>query len=404
MLDKALYAIKMGEKLEPDNAYFKIFHAYLIFGLGHDHDSIAILNSTANCKSYNSHSNDMMMARIKYGPKLAAPVDWFFPTRKYAVATSTTFPQLMPFMKFFKLIMLHADNNNPKQVIGTMGNIIHVGSLIRDSKQQIIESMTGIAMHERAITDTYYYFALISGNGTYKEIPKKTSIVNRVEMLELMIPDKLDQENWQYIRQQAGYSDNIKLNLAAFTKTLLTNSYMKPTMGLLLWFTAQSRIIYSMIWICITWLIINFCIKRYKNIDFRNYEPKWYVYWLITALLSMPVHIIKDMHQYTSLGTGLWIAWTVGVSKAAFIALIITSISRKRASNDSGWFNKTWLARIRKGCVFAISGMAIIYLISMITFIPAIINANKTMDYLIAHEAEIAANYLESVNWDISVK
>lgn len=107
ILDKALYAIKMGEKLEPDNAYFKVFHAYLLFGLGRDQDSINMLNSAAKCKLYNSHCNDLIKARIKYGPKLAAPVDWFFPSRKYIVGISTAFPQLMPFMKYFKFIIFN---------------------------------------------------------------------------------------------------------------------------------------------------------------------------------------------------------------------------------------------------------------------------------------------------------
>lgn len=283
-----------------------------------------------------------------------------------------------------------------------MNDIIHIASLIRDSKQQILESMAGIAMQERAISDAYYYFKSRSGNGIYKEIPRKTSIVNRVKMLESIAFNKLDPKSLQYIRQQAAFSDKMKLNFTAFIKTLMTNNYMKPVFGLHIWFAAQSRLINSMIWICIIWLTLKFSMRRYKNIDFREYEPKWYIYWIITAILSMPVGIISSMHRYNTLLAGLWITWVVGLSGMVFVALIIVSISRNRASNDTGWINKTWLARARKTCSYAISGMAIIYIISLLAFIPHIRNAQKLMDFYVTHEAEIAADYTKSTNLSIN--
>lgn len=403
-LEKAEYAIKMGRKLEPDNAYFTILQAYTLYGLNHDQEAMKMIHAAASSKTYDSHCTDLLNARLKYGPKLAMPVDWFFPLRKFIVSATATFPYLAVSRNCLKLAMQDVENNNPEQVIGLMDDIIRISILIRDNKTSMIETMVGITVQGDAITAAYRHFSPITKDHQYEVIPAKTAIVTRLSMLESVLPDRLDETKQRYLRQQAVSSDRMQSSIAAYVKSLITNRYMKPAMGIQIWFAAQSRLVGSILLIGMFWLFLYLCLIRHRNIDFRNEEPKWYRYWSVTAIASLPAISVKAIQQFLPYISGMWVALTIGISYVAFFTVVIVSISRKRSLGDTGWFSKTWLACMRKCCVYAMSGMAIIYMISLVAFIPSIIYANRVMDFYIVHEAEIAAQYPESMSWSISEK
>lgn len=404
-LEETEYAIRMGRNLEPDNAYFDILQAYILYGLNHDQEAIDIIHLAASKKLYNSHCTDLLNARLKYGPRLAVPVDWFFPARKYIVATTITFPHLVPFKNYFRLLMLKTHQDDSEEIINLLNDMIHIAALIRDGKPQIIEKIVGIAVQQTAVTEAYYHFGLMPNRQEYIEIPAKTTtIARRVAMLESVLPDRLDETKQRYLRQQAVSSDRMRSSMAAYVKTLTTNRYMKPAMGIQIWFAAQSRLFGSIFWLGMLWLFLNLCLIRHRNIDFRNEEPKWYRYWSVTAIASLPAISIQAIQKFLPYISGMWVAWIIDVSILTFFTVIFVSISRKRSPGDTGWFSKTWVARMRKCCVYAMSGMVIIYIVSLIAFIPAIIHANKTMDFYVAHEAEIASKYPESMSWSISEK
>lgn len=403
-LEKVEYAVKMGRNLESDNAYFDILQAYILYGLNHDQEAVKMIHAAASSKTYDSHCIDLLNARLKYGPKLAPPVDWFFPLRKFMVSASATFPYLAVSRNCLKLAMQDVENSNPEQVISLMDDIIRISILIRDNKTSIIETMVGIAVQGDAVSAVYRHFSSVTRNNSYKVIPAKMAIMTRLSMLESVLPDRLDETKQRYLRQKAASSDRMQSSMAAYVKTLINNRYMKPAMGIQVWFVAQSRLFGSILLIGMLWLFLNLCLIRHLNIDFGNEEPKWYSYWSVTAIASLPAISVKAIQQFLPFIGGMWAAWTIGVSLVAIFTVIIVSISRKRSPGDSGWFSKTWLARMRKCCVYAMSGMAIIYMISLVSFIPAIIHANETMDFYVAHEAQIAAEYPESMSWSITEK
>jgi hypothetical protein len=390
-LAQARAAITAGKTLEPDNAFFDLCDAYLLFGTGRDPEGLAAIHRASTKKQYNSHEHDILNARLKYGTRPAQPVDFLQPMWKFSLQANTMCAYLAAFHAITRIAMWDAGHRSPDQLSATTVQLTRIGCLMRDRSPSAIEAISGANIQVTAARCAYNSVLHREPIERGPESTRKPQGADKprwsttVTLLHQTARDRFSAYEWRYLDNQGAESDRFQMQEQSYLMSLPVTEWIVRSEAML---KAEGRLLVTLFWCGVLWLITIGWLAIRRKLSVRDVGPSPLLIWLITAIPSLPFrwnHLTEQqyMHPLYAIFAGAM----VGVSVGIIPVVVIASVLRTRMIPGLGRFD-TFAARMRRGLSVAAAGLAIFYVLTVLVSIPLAAQTNREMDSWLKSETQ----------------
>jgi len=396
-LGKVARAVEMGEKLEPDNAFFDCFEAVLLANQGRDSEVLAAVHRAAGKKQFDDHALDELDAVLKdRRERISAPVDWMNPIGRVAAVSVVLFPRYAQIWHMARVVGWHIEQDMKRgerdKALAATIDLVKIGGLMRDKSNVAIGSLVGIAVQDVGVKRAYRGL----GGPT---LDLDITGAERVSKLQAMVPTGFRPDEWRMLRDDLARSDEFRRRARAyfgqgfppvFRPVILSGAVMAIAVTMLFLF-----LLFLLAW-GITWAWLA---KRGQT-GLAGVGPSRLSVWLLCLLPPMAVTAFAALMQILTLfGVPTHMqSWSFGalvtIALALFspLAVIIIAAARTRIAPDISRFD-TFLARLRTGSVFAMQALVALYLLAMIAAIPVTAWTNQAVERMYRNEVQMIWEY-----------
>ena len=390
-------AIQMGKKLEPDNGYFDLYEAALRFAQKRDDEALAAVHRAAGKRRYDNHTDVEVQAILdSYRDRAGALLYWISPLQRIGIGMAA-FPLSMRSAQTSRTVVwfIGQDIRSGRTHAGLskMADLITLGGTMRDNSRWAVEILANASSIQwMAVSGAYG--SLVKPITTWRYI-RTERLLAEIHSRE---PNAMSEGEWDGLIQDAKrtfdwleldrqhskrWSQPIKLILPNLTLLIVSGGFLFliPIFAAL-WLVATIPLVMRRrthtsagpnrvsIWLLAllpATLAMVFIQGQYEGVVFRLIPPPCPSYWVVQGITA---------------GLKVFV-----VAMAPIIAL--AGIRRlAKGSRFDGFF-----ARLKTGCEFAIQGLLIFYLLTMIILIPLTARLNHDVDYWMTHRVQMTWDY-----------
>lgn len=382
-------AIRAGKRLEPDNAYFDLYEATLRFAQKRDGEALAAVHRAAGKRRYDNHADVEVQAILEsYRQRAGSLLYWISAIQRISIGMGS-FPRNTRIYQTGILAGRHVERNilsgRTQQALSEMADMITIGGKMRDNARWPTDiSFNAVGIQREAVEAAYKGF--IGPLAPYPSIPVRKLLT----AVSPRIPDRLEKDvartyDWldRERRQGRRWSQPIKLILPNLTLLIVSGGFLFliPIFAAL-WLVAMiplflrrrthtsagpNRVSIWLLALLPATLAIAFIQGDYWGVVFRLIPPPCPSYWVVLGITA-----------------GLKIFTVMLVVIVAFAG----TWRLAKGSRFDGFF-----ARLRTGCEFAIQGLLVFYLLTMVILIPLTAKLNHDVDYWMTHRVQMIWDY-----------
>jgi hypothetical protein len=368
-LDKALYAISMGRKLEPDNIFYDLCHAYLLYGEGRDAEALAIMHQASTKPQYDSHYQDRIDSALAYGARPVFPINQLCPAWKVIVTYSADFGYVVAFKSIYQLAISGQHRDDPQGTLEMADDIMHIGGVMRDGSDSVIEALVSAYLQRDVIRASDSILQGLSPQWETAAYPsdrkagKQTASVKHwLSELQANAGSRLPEAKWRQWHDEAAKTDSLRPRFDAYVHSGLQAEWLKKPLVVTI---ASAKLLPAIILIGFFWSVSWIWLALRRKLDVTGVGPSPFLLWLAILIAAAPMRDYIHEKSYLADLKSLPLLLTIGVGIAAYQIVPIIAILRTRIVPGIGRLD-TFAARLRRGCAVVMSGLLMLYVASVI--------------------------------------
>lgn len=381
-LDEAVSAAK---RLEPRNAFFDLFEAYLCYGKGRDRDAVACIHRASLKTGYDSHSSELALAYAQHGVRLAFPLNFLIPLGRMQAAMSMPQGYLTSLRSFTRSIVggMASDPRRRRDAVVLASDVVRLGGTMSARSHSLLEFLVGASVQGAATHSLY-----LGLTGRRPTGDAKRSLERRVSAIRAVAGSELPDREWNLMRQSVDQTEGLMPWSRAYSRRIVTWSDLDAVLRSMFMLSIASRLLKSLVVLLIVWALVRLLLRLRRRTDAQPVGPSPVILWLAIAVASTPVRRPDSLLLPAMRWVGWWLPVAVGVATAAVVMCLLIPILRLRIREDIGRFD-TYLLRVRRACAYCIPGVLGLYALTMLLTIPIASRANHQVDRWIAGEMSI---------------
>lgn len=387
------HAIMMGKKLEPDNGYFDYYEAALRFAQKRDSEALRAIHRAAGKQRFDSHSDDEVQARlISFRERAGDLLYWmrpmwnlaidievqsqFWSSRAFHLTSSTA----------MRCIEKDARSGQTHRALSEMADIIALGDRIATNARWSGDTTHATYLQTCAINGAYK--GLVDTNIQYYP---SSETLNFLSAVQRKAQNGLNDEEWPTIWSQVAgtlrMSDRVHTYWGEEYKS--ARRIVVPNLTLL---TVSGSLLFMMPMFGMMWLlaIIGTAIRGRAHV---SVGPNRLSIWLIALLPpAAALAFLQGWYRaadYQTLPSFLVVQGVTAGLKVLMLALVLIIAAVGSRALAKGCRFDGFLARLGTGSMFAVQGLVILYLLSMIALVPITARANHGVRQFMWNEMQL---------------
>lgn len=389
------HAIKMGQKLEPDNIYFDLFEAALRFSQGRDDEALAVLHKAAGKKHYISHQPEETSAVINDVCRRApVPLGLLDQIRRLVIRCAVIFPEYSSFQQSARLAAWYAEmnagNGQYDRSLAIIADLIKIGGIMRDGNETTIGVSIGGLIQKIGIGKVYH--AMFPGVKGYGNQPS----TDLLAAIKSVVPSVLKPDEWQALHDNLARSNEFWRRYENYCEHYYgkNNDWMKPFVANLSLMSIAGNILIKLLALGLIWLTAYIWLQK-RRVSAVMAGPSRLSIWLIAVLppvaVSALVVTMKNIGDFSMSGDKVQ-GWafklpTIGLMLLTPVIVAVIAAARTRIGPEVGRLD-TFLSRLRAGSVYAIQALVVLYILVMIALVPVTEKARIMTDRMVSNEVQ----------------